>query len=333
MRWLSLVGLVALVGCVDVVEQGPVSQPAPQANSRPKATTPTRAQVNQFISVVQRVEPIAERECRARSPRANCDFRIVVDDRPGQPPNAYQTLDRDGQPILAFTLPLIAQVRNQDELAFVMGHEAAHHISGHIPRQQQNAAAGAILLGGLAAITGASQTIVDQAVDIGAGVGARSYSKNFELEADALGTVITHNAGYNPVRGAEFFSQLPDPGNRFLGTHPPNAQRVETVRRVAAGAAQSREAVDEFLKALKKDKKFARATHNTWAVLLGDGTPLKGDDGEAGAGQVILRMLERADLRDHVVVVTRWYGGKKLGGDRFRHVQDCARAYLDEMAI
>lgn len=235
MRWLSLVGLVALVGCVDVVEQGPVSQPAPQATSRPKATSPTRAQVNQFISVVQRVEPVAERECRARSPRANCDFRIVVDDRPGQPPNAYQTLDRNGQPILAFTLPLIAQVRNQDELAFVMGHEAAHHISGHIPRQQQNAAAGAILLGGLAAITGASQSVVDQAVDIGAGVGARSYSKNFELEADALGTVITHNAGYNPVRGAEFFSQLPDPGNRFLGTHPPNAQRVETVRRVAAG--------------------------------------------------------------------------------------------------
>jgi Zn-dependent protease with chaperone function len=235
MRWISVLGLVAVVGCVEVVDQGPVSRPAPQAAPRPTATTPTRAQVEQFITVVQRVEPVAERECRARSPRANCDFRIVVDDRPGQPPNAYQTLDRNGQPILAFTLPLIAQVRNQDELAFVMGHEAAHHISGHIPRQQQNAAAGAILLGGLAAITGASQTVVDQAVDIGAGVGARSYSKNFELEADALGTVITHNAGYNPVRGAEFFSQLPDPGNRFLGTHPPNAQRIETVRRVAAG--------------------------------------------------------------------------------------------------
>jgi Zn-dependent protease with chaperone function len=235
MRWISVLGLVAVVGCVEVVDQGPVSRPAPQAAPRPTATTPTRAQVEQFITVVQRVEPVAERECRARSPRANCDFRIVVDDRPGQPPNAYQTLDRNGQPILAFTLPLIAQVRNQDELAFVMGHEAAHHISGHIPRQQQNAAAGAILLGGLAAITGASQTMVDQAVDIGAGVGARSYSKNFELEADALGTVITHNAGYNPVRGAEFFSQLPDPGNRFLGTHPPNAQRIETVRRVAAG--------------------------------------------------------------------------------------------------
>ncbi|MFU8779240.1 MAG: M48 family metallopeptidase, partial [Roseovarius sp.] len=209
MRWISVLGLFAVVGCVDVVAQGPVSQPAPPAAARPKATTPTRAQVEQFIAVVQRVEPVAERECRTRAPRANCDFRIVVDDRPGQPPNAYQTLDRNGQPILAFTLPLIAQVRNRDELAFVMGHEAAHHISGHIPRQQQNAAAGAILLGGLATISGASQTVVDQAVDIGAGVGARSYSKNFELEADALGTVITHRAGFNPVKGAEFFTQIP----------------------------------------------------------------------------------------------------------------------------
>lgn len=235
MRWMSVLSLLAVAGCVEVVDQGQVNRPAPQATSRPAPTAPTRAQVDQFISVVQRVEPVAERECRARAPGRNCDFRIVVDDRPGQPPNAYQTLDKSGQPILAFTLPLIAQVRNRDELAFVMGHEAAHHISGHIPRQQQNAAAGAILLGGLAAITGASQTVVDQAVDIGAGVGARSYSKNFELEADGLGTVITHRAGYNPVKGAEYFTQIPDPGNRFLGTHPPNAQRIETVRRVAAG--------------------------------------------------------------------------------------------------
>lgn len=98
---------------------------------------------------------------------------------------------------------------------------------------------------------------------------------------------------------------------------------------VSGGDAASREAVDDFLKVLKKDKKFARATHNSWAVLLSDGTPLKGDDGEAGAGMVILRMLEREDLTDHVIVVTRWYGGKHLGGDRFRHVQDCVRAYLD----
>ena len=98
---------------------------------------------------------------------------------------------------------------------------------------------------------------------------------------------------------------------------------------VSGGPAADRRAADSFLKTLKRDKKFAKATHNTWAVLLSDGTPLKGDDGESGAGMVILRMLEREDLRDHIVVVTRWYGGTKLGGDRFRRVQDCVRAYLE----
>ena len=57
---------------------------------------------------------------------------------------------------------------------------------------------------------------------------------------------------------------------------------------------------------------------------------IKNDDGEAGAGIVILRMLEREALFDHVVIVTRWFGGTHLGGDRFRRVQNCVRAYLDQ---
>ena len=79
---------------------------------------------------------------------------------------------------------------------------------------------------------------------------------------------------------------------------------------------------------LCRKKKFARATHNSWAFLQATG-PIKNDDGEAGAGMVIARILEREGLQDHIVVVTRWYGGKKLGGDRFRHVQNAVRYYLD----
>ena len=100
---------------------------------------------------------------------------------------------------------------------------------------------------------------------------------------------------------------------------------------VSGGPVEGRDGVDAFLKALKRDKKFAKATHNSWAVLGRDSIPLKGDDGEAGAGMVIVRMLERAQLQDHIIVVTRWYGGKHLGGDRFRHVQDCVQAYLDDL--
>ncbi len=97
---------------------------------------------------------------------------------------------------------------------------------------------------------------------------------------------------------------------------------------VSGGPAQSREEATALLKRLCRKKNFAKATHNSWAVLLPDG-PLKNDDGESGAGMVILRMLEREGLENHVVIVTRWYGGVKLGGDRFRRVQDAVRHYLD----
>lgn len=100
---------------------------------------------------------------------------------------------------------------------------------------------------------------------------------------------------------------------------------------VSGGAVTSSEEAKAFLKQLCRKKKFAKATHNTWAVVLPDGTPIKNDDGETGAGMVILRMLERQELVGHIVVVTRWFGGTKLGGDRFRRVQDVVRVYLDDI--
>ncbi|WP_170357167.1 YigZ family protein [Ruegeria arenilitoris] len=101
---------------------------------------------------------------------------------------------------------------------------------------------------------------------------------------------------------------------------------------VSGAPVRSRDEVDAVLRDLKSDKAYAKATHNTWAAILPTGA-LKADDGETGAGMVILRMLERAGVQDHVVIVTRWYGGKKLGGDRFRRVQDATRAYLDDLGI
>ncbi|WP_171120320.1 MULTISPECIES: YigZ family protein [unclassified Ruegeria] len=100
---------------------------------------------------------------------------------------------------------------------------------------------------------------------------------------------------------------------------------------VSGAPVATRDDVDAVLQELKSDKSYAKATHNTWAAVLPTGA-LKADDGESGAGMVILRMMERAELEGHVIIVTRWYGGKKLGGDRFRRVQDATRAYLDHIA-
>ncbi|WP_172295882.1 YigZ family protein [Pseudoruegeria sp. HB172150] len=97
---------------------------------------------------------------------------------------------------------------------------------------------------------------------------------------------------------------------------------------VSGGPCRSEDEAKTFLKELQRKKKFAKATHNSWGLLAGD-TPLKNDDGESGAGMVILRMLKREGFRDHIVVVTRWYGGKHVGGDRFRHVQDAVRQYIE----
>ncbi|MDJ1006814.1 MAG: M48 family metallopeptidase [Paracoccaceae bacterium] len=231
--FLILPLLFALGACAEIVVTEAPRSTAPQEPAPPRVG---RAQTEaNFRTVVARMEPVAERECRRRTSGVNCDFRVVVDDRPNQAPNAFQTLDDNGRPIIGFNTALIADARNQDELAFIFGHEAAHHIEGHIPQSQRSAMggalAGAVLAGALGLDAGAGQTVTD----IGATVGARRYSKEFELEADALGTVIAARAGYDPLVGARFFQRIPDPGDQFLGTHPPNAERIRTVERVAAG--------------------------------------------------------------------------------------------------
>jgi predicted Zn-dependent protease len=235
MRILAFVMIGYLAACAPVVTVPPETTPVIQQTT-PTGTLSQRQAVQNFNIAVARVEPVAERLCRRRTPSSNCDFHIVVDTRPGQASNAFQTLDRSGRPILGFTVALIADARNVDEIAFVMAHEAAHHIEGHIARKQTNAQLGGVLIGSLASALGATdQTTLETAARLGASVGARSYSKEFELDADALGTRIATAAGFDPRRGAQFFFRVPDPGDRFLGTHPANADRLRTVERVAAG--------------------------------------------------------------------------------------------------
>lgn len=229
----SLICVAAfLAGCVTTT-----TQQRPQSAPKPAAPTMSLSQAQAKLAPIKaRMEPVAERECRARTkPSTNCDYKIFVDENLNQPANAYQTVDKSGRPLLVFTAALIADTRNTDELAFVMGHEAAHHVAGHLTQTQNDALTGAIFGAVLASVAGGNSAAIEAAMDLGANVGARSFSKGYELEADALGTVIAHKAGYNPVRGAEFFNRIPDPGDRFLGTHPPNKARMETVRRTAAG--------------------------------------------------------------------------------------------------
>lgn len=225
---LSLLCLL-LQACVAVPALPPVT---PEGVARPVSAAAEAGgnAAQSFLSVVAAVEPVAENLCRDRTAARNCNIRIVIDDRPGQPANAFQTLDVLGRPIIGFTLALIAQAQNADELAFVMGHEAAHHIAGHIGKRRDRVIGDALMAGVEAKAEGKSPDEVKAAQDRAARATILTYSQDYELEADALGAEIALLAGFDPIHGSAFFDRLPKPGNGFRSTHPANSKRKALVR-------------------------------------------------------------------------------------------------------
>lgn len=245
MRGITVAAMLALAGC-GVPQPQTGGLPMPQPEGVPISATPGMPQnpagaARMFVQVIRRMEPAIERECLARrTTPINCDFAFVVDDRPGEPLNAFQTVDAQGRPLIGFTLALIGEARNPDELAFVVGHEASHHILNHLGQKARRATVGAVVLGGLAAAGGGNVVVIEGAQNIGARVASRYYSKGWELEADYLGAIIARRAGFDPVNGARFFDRIPDPGNHILGSHPARADRQTQVRRAVDDLASGR---------------------------------------------------------------------------------------------
>ncbi len=104
---------------------------------------------------------------------------------------------------------------------------------------------------------------------------------------------------------------------------------------VSFGLVQGREDIKKFLKRIRTyNKKYQKATHHSWAARLSHAGAIfetKNDDGETGAGMVILRILQKEDVTDCIVCVTRWFGGTKLMGDRFKHIQDATKYALEHL--
>ncbi|WP_299364572.1 M48 family metalloprotease [uncultured Paracoccus sp.] len=253
-RTLAAGALMATIlsGCVAPVvvtqpARGPVQVPVARTQPEPAATAPAPAYqspeeaARSFVTVIRTMEPAIERECLLRrTTPINCDYQFVVDDRPGLEPNAFQTIGRDGRPVIGFTLSLLAAAQNDDEIAFVVGHEASHHILNHLSQRQNAASAGAVILTGIAAASGVDPSSLEVAQRVGAQVGARYYSKEWELQSDYLGAIIAFKGGYDPARGARFFARMPDPGDRILGSHPSRAAREQQVTRAVADVMSGR---------------------------------------------------------------------------------------------
>ena len=88
--------------------------------------------------------------------------------------------------------------------------------------------------------------------------------------------------------------------------------------------------VRQVLEELKQNRKINNATHNVMAyrIFIDDRNSYLhdcDDDGEAMAGSRLLHLLQILDVKNIIVIVTRWYGGILLGPDRFKHYNNCAR--------
>ena len=77
----------------------------------------------------------------------------------------------------------------------------------------------------------------------------------------------------------------------------------------------SEEEALDFIEEIKA--KHREATHNVYAYVYGENSNIQrfSDDGEpSGTGGIpVLEVIKKEDLRDVVVVVTRYFGGIKLG--------------------
>jgi predicted Zn-dependent protease len=145
------------------------------------------------------------------------------------------------------TRQLLALMNSEDELAFVLGHEAAHVAANHSRQRQQGSVLtqlGAAILG---AVTGSS--LATQLAGLAGQSYIAGFSRNQELESDRLGLRYMAANGYNALESAEILDTLNAYGtmqSRFSGreddqraqpswnsTHPTSAQRVAQARREA----------------------------------------------------------------------------------------------------
>ena len=150
-----------------------------------------------------------------------CPFSFVLytDPQVGDSINA----STDGQTIYA-TPGLLRFIQSDTELAFVLSHEIAHAVLDHVQKISGNRILG---------------TIVDIAITVATGVNTQGvfgniaglvYSKEFEKEADYLGTYIAAISGYDVSDAPNFWRKMAAeyPGSTkdvFLTTHPSSPER------------------------------------------------------------------------------------------------------------
>jgi len=139
-----------------------------------------------------------------------------------------------GGPMFIFT-GLIKNTDNEAQLAGVMAHEMSHVILRH-GTHEATKARGVELLAALGGAVAGNGSMLGRLTNLGLGLGANSFilrfSREAESEADALGSHLMAEAGYNPIELARFFEKLSGSGRQgiqFFSDHPNPGNRERAI--------------------------------------------------------------------------------------------------------
>lgn len=152
----------------------------------------------------------------------------------------------------AFVLPgghigvnsgLVKLVDNDDQLAAVLGHEAAHVLGRHAAERYSQQMSTQLVLAIAQAAAGGGASDGGKAVSALGGAGAQMgfllpFSRKHELEADQLGVDIMERARYRPREAVALWRKMAAQGGRgraeFASTHPSDATRIQALENYLA---------------------------------------------------------------------------------------------------
>ncbi len=132
---------------------------------------------------------------------------------------------------MGVTTALLHMAANDDQLATVIGHEAAHVLARHSAERYSQSA---LAQTGVQIATGVSGEY-GQAVGALGGIGAQlgillPFSRRHELEADRIGVDIMQRAGYRPREAVTLWRAMAAQGGgsspEFASTHPSDSTRI-----------------------------------------------------------------------------------------------------------
>lgn len=147
---------------------------------------------------------------------------------------------------IAVTRGILLKLKNEGELAALLGHELGHVNARHSAEQMSKGTLSSVLVAGLAAVIGSKSAqmgdLAQQLGMLGQGVLLASYSRDNEREADALGNRYMVDAGYSTDGFVGLMSLLNDmnkghdaAAQMLFSTHPMGSERYETAIQSAQG--------------------------------------------------------------------------------------------------